>query len=145
MRRVITIIAAAAAVVAGVLAIPTAATSAGGGSDPLDAVLVGGNEVPGPGDSDGFGLAKVWVDTAGEVCWNIRVRDVDRPITGAHIHAGPAGVSGPVVVSLDPFRDGCTEVGRRLARSISEHPSQYYVNVHTEEFPAGAVRGQLLR
>jgi len=106
---------------------------------------VGGNEVPGPGDSDGFGLAKVWMDSPTTLCWKLRVRDVDRPLTGAHIHAGPVGVSGPVVVALDPIREGCAEVKKRLARSIAEHPSQYYVNVHNAEFPAGAVRGQLLR
>ena len=144
MRRVIAIVAAAAAVAAGLLAIPTAAISADR-NDPLDAVLVGGNEVPGPGDSDGFGLAKVFVDEPGVVCWKIRVQDVTRPFTGAHIHAGPAGVSGPVVVPLSPVKAGCIDVKKRLARSISEHPSQYYVNVHNAEFPAGAVRGQLLR
>ena len=144
MRRVTAIVAAAAAVAAGLLANSTSATSADR-NDPLDAVLVGGNEVPGPGDSDGFGLAKVFIDEPGVVCWKIRVQDVDRPLTAAHIHAGPAGVSGPVVVPLSPIKTGCVDVKKRLGRSISEHPSQYYVNVHNEEFPAGAVRGQLLR
>jgi len=141
---VIAIITAAAAVSAGLLAAPSAATSADR-NNPLDAVLVGGNEVPDPGDSDGYGLAKVFIDEPGVVCWKIRVQDVDRPLTAAHIHAGPAGVSGPAVVTLSPIRTGCIDVKKRIARSIDEHPSQYYVNVHNEEFPGGAVRGQLLR
>lgn len=108
----------------------------------LGAVLVGGSEVPGPGDDDAFGLADVGV-RGGSVCWRITVSAVE-PITAAHIHAGPEGVAGPVVVPLDPFREGCADVKRRLARFIRQHPEQFYVNLHNVPFPAGAVRGQLL-
>lgn len=107
----------------------------------LGAVLVGGNEVPGPGDNDGFGLADVRV-AGGEVCWRVTVTGVD-PITMAHVHAGPRGVAGPVVVPLDPYQQGCADAGRRLSRFLRQHPSQFYVNLHNEAFPAGAVRGQL--
>ena len=109
----------------------------------LDAVLVGGNEVPEAGDPDGFGMAMVTV-TGREVCWEIRVRDV-APIAAAHIHAGPQKVAGPVVVPLDPVTEGCTQTGWRVARLIREHPGQFYVNVHNADHPAGALRGQLLR
>ncbi len=34
--------------------------------------------------------------------------------------------------------------GRYVAfKAICTHPGQYYVNVHTADYPAGAVRGQL--
>lgn len=115
-----------------------------GGERVLDAVLVGGNEVPGPGDSDGFGLAKVRVDPDGRVCWRITASAV-KPITAAHIHAGPRGVAGPIVITLDPFRSDCAFVRGDLARVLAQHPAQFYVNLHNAEFPAGAVRGQLLR
>ena len=32
-----------------------------------------------------------------------------------------------------------------LTRDIRRHPSRYYVNVHTADFPDGAIRGQLRR
>ncbi len=117
-----------------------AADSADRGSYHLGAVLVGGNEVPGPGDS-GYGLADVRVKGK-SVCWKITIAGVGDP-TAAHIHAGPAGVSGPVVVPLAPWHRGCTDVAKRVARFILEHPDQFYVNVHNEAYGGGAVRGQL--
>ncbi len=106
----------------------------------LGAVLVGGNEASG-GDTDGFGLADVWVDGS-EVCWKITTTSIATP-TAAHIHAGPAGVSGPVVVTLNPVDEGCTNTTARLARFIKQHPREFYVNVHNGDFPGGAIRGQL--
>lgn len=109
----------------------------------LGAVLVGGNEVPGPGDSNGWGLADVWVNQT-QVCWKITAKSV-APITAAHIHAGPAGVAGPVIVPLEPFGEGCAATPGRTTRFIENHPGQFYVNLHNAEFPGGAIRGQLAR
>lgn len=145
MRRTPALLAIAIAAAIGLLtsAVPgTAAPATARGPAHLEAVLVGGNEVPGPGDLDAFGLADVIIG-GGEVCWLISVQDAER-ITAGHIHAGPAGVSGPVVIPLEPFRDGCTEAKGRLVRFIKQHPQQFYVNLHNDEFPGGAVRGQLM-
>jgi hypothetical protein len=38
---------------------------------------------------------------------------------------------------------GCVEVDRHVLHAIHDDPAQYYLNVHTEEYPDGAVRGQL--
>jgi hypothetical protein len=39
---------------------------------------------------------------------------------------------------------GCVaDVPRALVRAIAQTPSSYYVNVHSSEFPDGAIRGQL--
>jgi len=39
---------------------------------------------------------------------------------------------------------GCVgDQSRPLLRDIKNNPDQYYVNVHTSDFPDGAVRGQL--
>ena len=107
----------------------------------LEAVLVGGNEMPGPADTDGWGLADVSVEGS-EVCWKITTTAV-ATITAGHIHAGPAGVSGPVVVTLSPHDEGCTNTTSRLARFIKQHPENFYVNLHNGDFPGGAIRGQL--
>jgi hypothetical protein len=109
--------------------------------------LTGAAEVPGPGDSDGSGTAKIWLNRGqGEVCFELTVSDVD-PILAAHIHAGPASVAGPVVVGLAPptsgSSSGCVSADRDLINAIIQSPEQYYVNVHNPAFPAGALRGQL--
>ena len=147
MRRGRVILAIIIAVVAGLVSLsapgPAGSAAQGTRTAHLGAVLVGGNEVPGPGDPDGWGLADVWVARA-EVCWKITATSV-APITAAHIHAGPAGVAGPVVVPLDPYDQGCADVTRRLARFLKQQPGDFYVNLHNADFPGGAIRGQLRR
>ncbi len=116
----------------------------------FNAELTGAAEVPGPGDSDGFGRARIMLNLdQNEICYRLKVKDI-RPATAAHIHQGTAGESGPVVVSLDPptngFSEGCVNgLARQLIIAIGKNPAGYYVNVHNMEYPAGAVRGQLTR
>lgn len=111
--------------------------------------LTGATERPNPGDPDGTGTAKVTVNQEkGEVCYEIAVSNITLPATGFHIHAGPAGVAGPIVV---PFTaptasssTGCaSNVTPDLLSKIRQDPAGYYLNVHTGDFPGGAIRGQL--
>jgi CHRD domain len=113
----------------------------------LSTTLTGAAEVPGPGDPDGSGTATLTVNPGlGQICYELTVSGI-APATAAHIHVGAVGVAGPVVVPLEPPTDGtssgCAEVSRELALAILKSPSDYYVNVHNAEFPAGALRGQL--
>ena len=106
----------------------------------------------GGGDPDGSGEAEVSIaarsrDGMTRLCWEIEVEDIADP-TRAHIHAGAAGVNGPIVVAFfdapqPPALEGCTLVASDLARQIRQQPDQFYVNVHNADFLAGAVRGQL--
>jgi hypothetical protein len=110
-------------------------------------VLRGGNEVPGPGDPDGFGAAGVVINAAtGRICYVVSQKNVEN-VTMAHIHVGGRDVAGPIVVHLDPPADGfsaaCTTDTTGVAAQIAHNPSGYYVNVHSAGFPAGAIRGQL--
>jgi hypothetical protein len=113
--------------------------------------LTGPVEVP-PGDQDGSGLATFIVDPArGQLCFSIVVDDILLPAIAAHIHVAPAGVAGPIVVPLTaPDVNGASAgciggLDSQLLSAIRSHSRQYYVNVHTTDFPAGAVRGQLHR
>jgi hypothetical protein len=119
----------------------------------LTANLTGAKEVPGPGDPNGSGTAMIRLNAAERrVCFNIDVQRIGAPRAG-HIHAGRAGVDGPIRLELfdtpggtSPMIDGCKRrVKRKLIRRIKEHPRRFYVNIHTAQYPDGAIRGQLHR
>jgi hypothetical protein len=81
-----------------------------------------------------------------ELCYELTVEGIE-PAAAAHIHEGVAGTSGPVVEHLvaptDGSSSGCIAVDREFALELIQNPENYYVNVHNQAFPAGAVRGQL--
>jgi hypothetical protein len=127
----------------------------------LAARLNGANEVPGPGDPDGRGLALVRAGRE-RVCFALGWTGIAPPIF-AHIHAGAAGVAGPVVVLFFDVPEltgaptaalpatvaaaaGCVDdQDPALLRNIRRHPADYYVNIHNLDFVPGAIRGQLRR
>jgi hypothetical protein len=128
--------------------------------DPLFAVLNGGNECtnPGPvcrkGDLDGMGSATIFFGAplgpnVGLVCWGITADNLAGS-TVAHIHRGPAGVNGGIVVTLSApgganpgAASGCRAVATNIINLIRADPTSFYVNVHNGAFPDGAIRGQL--
>jgi len=123
----------------------------GDGGHRRTAQLTGAAEVPGPGDPDGSGTAMIRLSLEeSEVCFDLTASNIG-PATAAHIHEGAEGVAGDVVVPLDPApaegsSSGCiSDVDNTLIQNIIENPELYYVNVHNEEFPDGAIRGQLAR
>jgi hypothetical protein len=114
------------------------------------AQMSGGVEVP-PGDTDANGTALIGINSSeGVICWRIVVGNAD-PIVAQHIHKAAAGVAGPVVIPLTPVAasggnqvsSGCTTADPALLADIEANPANYYANVHTATFPAGAARGQL--
>jgi hypothetical protein len=85
-----------------------------------------------------------------------------RNVTAAHIHLAPAGVNGPVVVFLyGPNPAGITTNGILSEGTITEanlvpsfdgtmedlvallRAGNAYVNVHTQAYPPGEIRGQI--
>lgn len=109
------------------------------------AVLSGAAEVPGPGDTDGAGLAVLTIDGS-TIRYTILTQNIGAP-TLAHIHAGAAGVAGSPVVTLDvnTLTSGAAQnVSADVIAAIVANPAGHYVNVHTAGFPQGAVRGQLV-
>jgi hypothetical protein len=132
------------------LLLVAAGCSGDSGGSRLTATLAGAGEVPGPGDADGSGSATVTLDRAARtVCYELSVSGI-APAAAAHIHAAEAGKSGPVVLTLDApsagQSTGCIDgVERDLIKRLADRPANYYVNVHTPDFPDGALRGQLRR
>jgi hypothetical protein len=110
------------------------------------AKLSGDNEVGG-GDPDGSGTAAV--KTRGtEVCFDLKWTGIDA--TMAHIHKAKAGTNGDVVVPffanespLDASsKSGCVQAKAAVVKGLASNPGNYYVNLHSPEFPKGAIRGQ---
>jgi hypothetical protein len=104
------------------------------------------------GEEDGEGHANIFLNAEnGMVCFSLIARDITLPAAAAHIHEARRGVAGPVVVPLTPpdetgVSTGCvSDVDMALIEAIMDNPAAYYVNVHTPELPAGAIRGQLRR
>ena len=147
-----TLLAALAAVLVAAVALTGVATADDGGR-PLSTALTGAEEAPGPGDANATGQANLRLNQGlGEVCLDINWADVDGDVFAGHIHVGPAGQAGPVVVTLftgsfpgTASVSGCAQnVDPELIKAIRQNPTNYYVNVHSRpNFPGGAVRGQL--
>ena len=121
------------------------------------ALMLGDYEVGTEGDPDGTGsLAFIAPPTDnGEWCINFEAQDLGE-ITGAHVHIGVAGVNGGILLDLDisgvPQVPGwhnlkvlmkCIAVPAEVQDAIVADPGGHYVNFHTDEYPAGAVRGQI--
>jgi hypothetical protein len=128
-----------------------AVSGADDGGRPFTTTLTGAAEVPGPGDPDASGTSTVRLNPGqGEVCHETSWANVDGTVFAGHIHVGPVGTAGPVVVTLltgsfagTDSASACVAADRELIMAIIQNPENYYVNVHSTVFPAGAVRGQL--
>ncbi|MGQ0484801.1 MAG: CHRD domain-containing protein [Hyphomicrobiales bacterium] len=135
------------------------ASGAGAQSPPptmFFAVLNGGNVcdksfvlICGEGDPDGVGSATVTIISETRLCFGLVVDNIGTP-TAARIHAGPAAVNGPVVVTLpvpvggNPgTASGCVTVASEVLAAIRLSPQNFYINIRNSSFSSGAVRGQL--
>ncbi|HEX5936813.1 MAG TPA: CHRD domain-containing protein [Actinomycetota bacterium] len=125
------------------------ALPASAGGRPIHVALTGAAERPGPGDPDGSGTAAFTFNRGtGEVCWTIDVEGITLPAAAAHIHVAPVTDPGPIVIGLTApdatgHSSGCVTADRALVKAITKDPGAYYVNVHTSDLPAGALRAQL--
>ena len=112
------------------------------------ASLEGRNEVT-AGDPDGQALELIGIQ-GDTLTYALSWRGVGTP-TQAEIHAAGRGVDGPVVVPLfttprpaGGFASGIVTVADpTLLAAIRSNPSGFYTDLHTTQFPGGAVRGQL--
>lgn len=100
-----------------------------------------------PGPAGATGSADIEIDAAaGQVCQVVNYGNTGGPLTLAHIHSGAAGVNGPVVVDLLVLPSGqraCVNADPAVLGQIVANPAGFYVNLHTDAFPSGVLRGQL--
>jgi CHRD domain-containing protein len=107
--------------------------------------LKASEEVP-PTDSSGAGTADVTLDTAAnKVSWKVTYENLTGDPTAAHFH-GPAKVGENTGVAVDMsanIKDGSADVTVDQAKMISD--GNTYINIHTQKFPDGEIRGQVLK
>lgn len=154
--------AAVVVLAAGALAAPSALAQ----TVTLTANLSGAQEVP-PVSTSASGLATLVINLSTNT-WTLDIQfgTLTAPLSVAHIHRAPAGTNGPVILGLDgialsggrpswglltpgitsfnsggpqaaPFAFPSAEVANLLAGNT-------YINVHSQAFPGGELRGQLV-
>ena len=129
------------------------------------ATLSGSNEAPPVAATGAGGFATVTINVAAQtVEWVVDVYNLPSGVTAGHIHAGGAGVAGPVVVNFtvpvnasNDFRIAgtarATDVVARQAQGVNSFEDliqaimtgNAYVNVHSQVNPGGEIRGQLVQ
>jgi hypothetical protein len=152
---------------AAVLALTMAlAPNASGQTITLTATLSGGEETPAAINTGALGSAEVSVDTTNrEMAVTLKVFNIPTPTTAGHIHIGSLGTPGPVVLNFPASlvgRTGDFTMVFRLADSQAVFVARpaigintiddaiqaivggnAYVNIHTQQYPGGEIRGQL--
>jgi hypothetical protein len=110
--------------------------------------LSGGEEIP-PVDTAATGQAEIEVDLdTGAISGTVVVENMDP--TEAHVHQGFAGSNGPILIHLvqDPADPTRFEFPSNAALSAAQVDrllaGELYFNVHSDLYPAGEVRGQIL-
>jgi hypothetical protein len=110
------------------------------------ATLDGAQEVP-PVGGAGQGWAVVRFDPATAT---VRIftyyENLSGPPTAAHLHLGPAGANGGVIIPLAPAGPGelVATAGLTAAQATALATSGTYLNVHTAANPGGEIRGQIV-
>ena len=125
--------------------------------------LSGANEVP-PRGTAATGTIGLNV-TGNRVDYSIEVHNMSAGITGAHLHTGAAGASGPIRIGLFPgpgstftsnpvtgvdgqLYEGSFESSDVTGISFEDllagmRAGTVYGNVHSSQFPGGEIRGQV--
>jgi len=151
-------------VLAAVGAFTQAAAASAQTSVVMRATLTGGEETPTMVLSGAVATAEIALDpTNDEIVVSLRVFNLPNGSTASHIHVGPKGLSGPVVIDF-PIGTGRTgdftlnfrvhdgaafharpEIGIRTFGDAIQAIAggNAYVNIHTSAFPGGEIRGQL--
>ncbi|HEX2194826.1 MAG TPA: CHRD domain-containing protein [Candidatus Limnocylindria bacterium] len=152
------------ALAATLMALTLGGALAAGGGRTISVPMTGAQE-PGGGDPDAMGTATFTINVGQEtLCYTLSWTGIggttpsttDDPIWGGHIHQAPLGVAGGIAIHLfgapmEPRTafgstatvSDCMTVPREQLVELFANLDDYYINIHNDEFPGGAIRGQL--
>jgi hypothetical protein len=130
---------------AGAAGAPKAVTSIA-----LAAPMTAGEETPSPaGDVSAargsFAATATKSEPGATLSWRLTFSGLTGPATAAHIHTGPKGQAGPVVVPLcGPCESGASGTATITAAVLDAiQTGGAYANVHTNTNKGGEIRGQV--
>ncbi|MGE3109476.1 MAG: CHRD domain-containing protein [Phycisphaerales bacterium] len=104
----------------------------------------GAQEVPPvPTPATGTGMATLNTAT-NQIMLMYQFSGLSSPQTAAHIHQAPAGTNGPVIVPLPNGSPVSGTFQLTAAQAAALLNNGLYINVHTQNFPGGEIRGQIL-
>jgi hypothetical protein len=123
------------------------------------ATLTGGQETP-PNASaaTGFGTFEL-NDAMTELTFNVTFSGLSSGLTGAHFHDAPPGVAGPIVRPISEAEGAVPGITSGVISGVwtsaDAQPltaalvadllaGRIYFNIHSDQYPAGEIRGQLV-
>ena len=134
----------AAASVIGLLIFSGCSTTAGERDGGVKVKLTGDEEVP-PVKTTASGTGTFNISSDKSVSGSITTTGVEG--TAAHIHEGPAGKNGPVIVPLTKGANSTWSVAPGAKLTDTQYESykagNLYVNVHSAANKGGEIRAQL--
>lgn len=106
--------------------------------------LSGSQEVP-PVNTQASGVSTITVIGDKAVTGNVQTTGMAGTV--AHIHMGPSGQNGPVIIPLVKSGDNTWSVPGNTVLSSAQFDAyragNLYVNVHSAAYPGGEIRAQL--
>jgi hypothetical protein len=98
---------------------------------------------PTPSPATGFGTFSL--DGSKMFSYNISYSGLVSPELAAHVHSGTAGQNGTVVFQLPPGNPKVGVWGPLTPAQESELSIDgWYCNIHTNKYPSGEIRGQII-
>lgn len=139
------------ALVAGAIA-ALSGTAYAGGTFNLFAELSGDNEVPASGSGATGTMTGVYDSDANTFSFSWEIFDLEGTPAdpGSHIHNAPIGVNGPIVFGFNepdgtwPLSGSAVWENISLDEGLDLVGGEMYLNFHTDQFPAGELRGQII-
>lgn len=120
------------------------ATTMGTSEQGIKVTLTGDQEVP-PVKTSASGSGTIVVSSDKSVSGSITTTGISA--TAAHIHEGPAGKNGPIIVPLTKNSENSWSVPAGSKFTDDQYASylagNLYVNVHSAANKGGEIRGQL--